>query len=1577
MQRLADDEQFWVRDESCCGWLLDRQCAQFPDAQADGRLIQSAFYLSYILDDHVRNCQPRALYEVQVFRPQLIGLELDESLSAPVASSTSGSNDIQQEHSRDNLASLANNQESPTTPSLSAPAESSTSGSNGIQEERSESDLGSLANIQESPATQSLWNRAYDALAKQNPDLVKEYEKLLAKEEQMANSASNDEPPAQPIPPRDATCGPDSLSRETQLETVIKQGLQRMEEAKATYTIAGHDFDLTDQITQAANLLLWAKDWIGAAVHASPEASIAWTGVCLILPLLTNPTTAAEANRDGFAYVTARMRYYVALEPLLRRLGENAGVADMLMSEANDHIVDLYQLILDFQLCSVLRFYQGHRKIYLHDMFSTKDWKQTTLDIKTREEIVNQDLRQINELVAREELERLNNTSTNTLTAMESLLSVSTQQLAVLQEQLVIQKDTVQQKLFGTQKKCLQLFCATKNEKDVTYDWYKDRVKVRVKGTCQWLVQHDHFKRWLAQESGPLLVSADPGCGKSVLAKYLIDEGLTQQSATICYFFFKDQDQNTARQALCALLHQLFSQKGLLIQHAMQLYNKMGPALIKSEGSLWTILGNAVRDPQAGPVIIVLDALDECAESELKDLIQNMERLLCSNQPANAKLRFLLTSRPYEQILDEFWGLLNAFPHIHIPGEEESETISQEINRVIQHRVEQLARKQRLSDKIKSSLEEKLLGIEHRTYLWVYLVFDYLDTGFTKTTTGVEAAIQTLPKSVNQAYERILNRSRDDPMVKKVLSVVLAARRPLTVSEMNIAVTINGEVRSISDLELEEEAEFKSRLRTWCGLFVSFHHGRVYFLHQTAREFLSESPSSPALSSELRWHHSITTRHAHTVLAEICVFYLNMFNSEEKGASRHNHEDGAFLDYSANNWGIHFHETNFENNSAMVSLATGLCDPDSASHLMWSTIYCPRNNFIPSVFTGLLVPSHFGLYHVAQLLLDKGADVEAKDNNSRTPLSYAASQGYEALARLLLDKGADIDAKDDNGQTPLSYAASQGYEALARLLLDKGADIDAKDDYGQTPLLYALKGHEAVARVLLDKGADIEAKDNNGWTPLIYAASRRYEAVARLLLDKGADVDAKDNNSRTPLFYAASKGHEAVARLLLDKGADVDAKDSNGQTPLLNAVLRRHEAVARLLLDKGADVEAKNNYNQTPLSYAASQGYEALARLLLDKGADIDAKDNNGQTPLLYTALKGHEAVARVLLDKGADIEAKDNDGWTPLIYAASGRHEAVARLLLDKGADVDAKDNNNRTPLFYTTSKRHEAVARVLLDKGADIEAKDNDGWTPLIYAASRRYEAVARLLLDKGADIEAKDKDGWTPLIYAASGRHEAVARLLLDKGADVDAKDNNSRTPLFYAASKGHEAVARLLLDKSADVDTKDSNGQTPLLNTVLRRHEAVARLLLDKGADVEAKNNYDQTPLLNASIRGHEAVARVLLDKGADVEAEDNDGQTSLLYAASQGYEGLARLLLDKGADIDAKDNAGRTPLFYAASKGHKAVARLLLDNGADIDAKDNAGRTPLFYAVLQRHEAVVQLLVDKGADVEAEDSDDQI
>ncbi|KAL3440492.1 hypothetical protein BJX65DRAFT_300428 [Aspergillus insuetus] len=544
------------------------------------------------------------------------------------------------------------------------------------------------------------------------------------------------------------------------------------------------------------------------------------------------------------------------------------------------------------------------------------------------------------------------------------------------------------------------------NGGDATYEWYKNRVEERQK----------KFQEWLQAESGPLLVSADPGCGKSMPARYLIDSYLPR-SATICYFFFKDKVQDRVRQALCALLHQLFSQKPHLIKHAMPEYSKDGEGLINSTESLWKVLRNAIGDPQSGPIIMVLDALDECSELELPDLTQNVESQFRGRQ---GKLKYLLTCRSYKSIVSRFGSLLRIFPNLHIPGEEESETISCEVNHVITHKVNQLSQKKNLSAEVRRRLEEGLRKTPHCTYLWVYLVFNYLEEeDFKKTVKGAESALRMIPITVNA------NRSK-----------------PLTLSEMNIAVNVEETLQS----------DFKSRLRTLCGLFISIYQGRIHFLHQTAREFLlGNLVSSDTTPLEQGWYHSIAITQAHEVLATVCVRYLNLFNYDttisanaDKGNSNiaGSHD---FLHYSAKTWTTHFREAGIIPAATILPSALRICDPDSRSYAAWFGIFWETTKFSKTeYFSNLMLASYCGHCAIARVLLEQGADVDPKDTEyGRTPLSWAAGQGHEEVVKLLIQTGkVDVESKDTKyGRTPLSWAAQWGHVEVVKLLHQAGSRV--------------------------------------------------------------------------------------------------------------------------------------------------------------------------------------------------------------------------------------------------------------------------------------------------------------------------------------------------------------------------------------------------------------------------------------------------------------------------------------------------------------------------------------------------------
>ncbi|KAK6719619.1 hypothetical protein SNK05_002750 [Fusarium graminearum] len=371
--------------------------------------------------------------------------------------------------------------------------------------------------------------------------------------------------------------------------------------------------------------------------------------------------------------------------------------------------------------------------------------------------------------------------------------------------------------------------------------------------------------------------------------------------------------------------------------------------------------------------------------------------------------------------------------------------------------------------------------------------------------------------------------------------------------------------------------------------------------------------------------------------------------------------------------------------------------------------------------------------------LQKDSNMRLRDHNGRTPLHIAAMAEADAPRRekvvmLLLDKGANIEAKDRFGWTSLHCAAGSGDQEVVTLLLDKGANIKAQDNYGQTPLHRAARSRDQeVVTLLLDKGANIEAQDNDSQTPLHCAARSRDQEVVTLLLDKGANIEAQDNNSQTPLHYAAGSRDQEVVTLLLNKGANIEAQDNNGQTPLYCAIRSEDQEVVTLLLNKGANIEAQDNNGQTPLYCAIRSEDQEVVTLLLNKGANIEAQDNNSQTPLYCAIRSEDQEVVTLLLNKGANIEAQDNDGQTPLYCAIRSEDQEVVTLLLNKGANIEAKDRFGRTSLYCAIGSGDQEVVTLLLDKGANIEAQDNNGQTPLYCAALTGQEAIKKLLRSK----------------------------------------------------------------------------------------------------------------------------------------------------------------------------------------------------------------------------------------------------
>ncbi|PYH44905.1 ankyrin repeat domain-containing protein [Aspergillus saccharolyticus JOP 1030-1] len=211
----------------------------------------------------------------------------------------------------------------------------------------------------------------------------------------------------------------------------------------------------------------------------------------------------------------------------------------------------------------------------------------------------------------------------------------------------------------------------------------------------------------------------------------------------------------------------------------------------------------------------------------------------------------------------------------------------------------------------------------------------------------------------------------------------------------------------------------------------------------------------------------------------------------------------------------------------------------------------------PADFLGIHYASYLGLTGIVRRLLMMSEDVDVIDSYRRTPLSWAAENGHEAVLRLLLGRGAGLYLEEDPDWTLVSSRRIprhiQEVSVGSYTLLTTDASLNATDMLGRTPLSWdAKEGHTGVVRLLLAKGAKAHLTDTMGRKALLLAADHGHEAAIRALLEIGAtELDSADLLGQTPLSRASKEGHDAVVQVLLSVGVTVHPADAMGRTPVL------------------------------------------------------------------------------------------------------------------------------------------------------------------------------------------------------------------------------------------------------------------------------------------------------------------------------------------------------------------------------------------------------------------------------------------
>ena len=1054
--------------------------------------------------------------------------------------------------------------------------------------------------------SERVWKRAYEDLKQRNEELLQDYKEKQCFENGVFQPAAY-------------------------INTLIDKQLQQRRLKQWVITLSGKSFRLRGIGDKIIQFIDGSKEIVAAAAELEPHAALAWTGVSLLLPLILNSKHQNEVMLEGLEHVSHLIRLYKIREDLYV---DNSTVAAAERKDFEDAVVDLYSHILEYQAQLLWHLSQRAGKRLLRNMAKLDSWTDWLDAVKTCDRKCADFTMTIDKVAERLAWQQWDSQFERSAHFQEQILEA----LRATRDARVAERNDDRREAF------LQSL-------SMDYLAHKSAIPKRVPSTCEWFLQDDKFHAWRDSSNAHLLwVSAAPGCGKSVLAKTLVDERRVTNlvlASTVCYFFFRDgqQEQQTIVNALKAILHQLFSKSADpdIIEFALSRYKDHGNKLSSMSEELWIILTKTAEHQMAGEIVCVIDALDECEKNEREKLLRALSDYYSdSNRTAssNSRLKFLITSRPYSDISLEFRPLFNCATYIHFHGDEKTEIISEEINIVIDTKLEAVTQGMKPQDR--EAIAHHLKSAENRTYLWLHLALDFIKSKFTTQRTQkkmIPSILKELPSSVNRAYVKILEKIKDTSEYersKAIFQIVIAARRPLTIRELQVASELAiGDYTTFDELESEilDDDAYVGVLNSLCGLLLTVYESRIYMIHQTAREFLV-SKAEAATFKISQWEGSIKVQDAEHLMARTCMRMLileefssssivnSMVDSDSDEATAivtevtsNNSSVGldidwadeldryeewnptkngtllccnfknlsdrySFLEYSAVHWTGHYRAIQNEVEAGMLGMVGLLCAISTDRCYIWTffwNIYHELTppSLIPSVLNSMELAAYCGLgSHIMQKFLDDGADVYS-----------------------LIEIRPEVDWLPNFTASSTVLTPRQNWSL--KKLETYYDDFIAADHFSM--LYYIFEQDQSILDFLVDRGFDSNA--------LVKVFDSRRSSRPRAKLEM-------QNGMTTMLGLACATGSHALVRKLVERGAIVEYRGLFKNTALSIAVETCKLETVCLLVEGGACINLRvimsaiNRKDHEICNYILKNAMGSLRFRMLGPWTDLNVSPN-------------------------------------------------------------------------------------------------------------------------------------------------------------------------------------------------------------------------------------------------------------------------------------------------------------------------------------------------------------------------------
>lgn len=360
-----------------------------------------------------------------------------------------------------------------------------------------------------------------------------------------------------------------------------------------------------------------------------------------------------------------------------------------------------------------------------------------------------------------------------------------------------------------------------------------------LKDVCLWVLRNDSFKQWRDEkESGLLWIRGDPGKGKTMLMCGIIDELAkfpqnnkpARDSANISFFFCEAADLriNHATAVLRGLIWMLVDQQQSLISHIRRQYDRTGKSLFEDVNA-WEALSNVfldiMEDPALKPTYLIIDALDECIcdLNLLLDLIVQMS----STYP---RIKWLVSSRNWPTIERR---LDTAPQKVSLWLELNEEPVKEAVYFYIKHKVQQLTDEKEYNADKSDAILHHLSSNAEGTFLWVALVCKRLADLSQWETEWLSTEFPPKLESFYMQMVKHIGDSQDAAFYKRILGVVSTVYRPITLDEL----------RPLAGLPDEIPDKYLPNIIRTCGSFLTLRGRDIFFVHQTAKDFLLEKAS--------------------------------------------------------------------------------------------------------------------------------------------------------------------------------------------------------------------------------------------------------------------------------------------------------------------------------------------------------------------------------------------------------------------------------------------------------------------------------------------------------------------------------------------------------------------------------------------------------------------------------------------------------------------------------------------------------------------------------------------------------------